>query len=303
MNGDMLAESMLRAWREFGHDMILLENGTGCNAEACGAHVTYRDDGAPVADEPILARLDEVDQLEVPDPETTFPMSEVLKATRILAKEIGDKAWIVARADQGPFDLASQLFGMENLMMAIATGEADGVNRLLDYARTVVTRYAFALLDAGGRSTSIGEPVSGPSLIAPADYRRYAMPQQRRMAEDLKARGGILANHICGDTVPIFEDYLSTGAQILEIDHVTDRRRAKDLARHNACLLGSLDTNVITLGTPADVENAVREAIDILAPDSGFILGPGCALGPETPPDNIHALIEAAHKFGVYAPA
>jgi MtaA/CmuA family methyltransferase len=255
---------------------------------------------APVADEPIIATLDEVGRLKVPDPETTFPMSEILKATRILAKEIGDRAWIVARADQGPFDLASQLFGMENLMLAIAMGEADGVNRLLDYTRTVATRYAFALLGAGGRSTSIGEPVSGPGLISPADYRRYAMPQQRRMADDLKAGGGILANHICGDTIPIFDDYLATGAQILEIDHVTDPRRAKDLARGKACLLGTLDTNVITLGTPGEVRDAVRAAIEILAPDSGFILGPGCALGPETPPDHLHALVEAAHEYGTY---
>ena len=300
-NGDMLAEAMMQAWREFGHDMILVENGTGCNAEACGARVTYRDDAAPVADEPILASLDEVDRLEVPDPETTFPMCEVLKAIRIMAREIGARAWIVARADQGPFDLASQLYGIENLMMAIAMGETDGVNRLLDYARRVATRYAFALLDAGGRSTSIGEPVSGPGLIAPADYRRYAMPQQLRMVDDLKARGGILANHICGNTIPIFEDYVATGAAILEIDHLTDKRRAKDLARHRTCLLGTLDTSVITLGTPGEVEDAVREALEILAPDSGFILGPGCALGPETPPDNIRALVEAAHRYGSYA--
>jgi MtaA/CmuA family methyltransferase len=299
-NGDMLAEAMLQAWREFGHDMILLENGTGCNAEACGVHVTYRDDAAPVAGEPILASLDEVDQLDVPDPETAFPMSEVLKATRILGREIGDKAWIVARADQGPFDLAAQLFGMENLLMAIAMGETEGVDRLLDYTRRVATRYAFALLDAGGRSTSIGEPISGPGLIAPAAYRRFAMPQQRRMAADLKARGGILANHICGDTIPIFDDYISTGAQILEIDHVTDKRYAKNVARQRACLLGTLNTSVITLGTTGEVEDAVREAIEILAPDGGFILGPGCALGPETPPQNIHALVEAVHEYGTY---
>ena len=35
-DGELLAEAMLLAWREFGHDMILLENGTACNAEACG---------------------------------------------------------------------------------------------------------------------------------------------------------------------------------------------------------------------------------------------------------------------------
>ena len=299
-DGELLAQAMLDSWREFGHDMILLENGTGCNAEACGATVTYRDDAAPVADEPIITSLDEVDGLIVRDPETTFPQSEILKATRILSREIGDKAWIVARADQGPFDLAAQLFGMENLMMAIAMGEADGVDALLTYCRKVTTRYALALLDAGGHSTSIGEPVSGPGLISPRDYRRYAMPQQRQLADDVKAHGGIVANHICGDTIPIFDDYLATGAQILEIDHVTSLRIAKDRARGKACLLGTLDTNVITLGTPGQIEDAVREAIEIAAPDSGFIIGPGCALGPETPPENIHALIEAAHEFGRY---
>lgn len=35
-NGDLLAEAMLKAWREIGHNMILLENGTACNAQACG---------------------------------------------------------------------------------------------------------------------------------------------------------------------------------------------------------------------------------------------------------------------------
>ena len=33
-NGELLAEAMLQAWRTFGHDMILLENGTACKAQA-----------------------------------------------------------------------------------------------------------------------------------------------------------------------------------------------------------------------------------------------------------------------------
>jgi uroporphyrinogen-III decarboxylase len=48
------------------------------------------------------------------------------------------------------------------------------------------------------------------------------------------------------------------------------------------------------------VEDACREAIDLLAPDYGFILGPGCALGTPTPADNIHALVESAKKYGFY---
>jgi len=54
----------------------------------------------------------------------------------------------------------------------ITIGEkVDLVHRLLDYAREVSTRYVFALIESGARSTSIGEPVAGPDVMSPRHYR------------------------------------------------------------------------------------------------------------------------------------
>ncbi len=298
-DGALLAEAMLKAWREFGHDMILLENGTACNAQACGVEVIYRDDSAPATAKPLLAGLEEVARLAVPDPYKTFPMCEILKATRILSKEIGDRVWICARADQGPMDLAAQLRGINDLLMDIALGEqTELIHALLDYARRVATRYAYALIECGGRSTSIGEPVAGPDVISPAHYRHYPWVHEKRMVEELRTSGIILHNHICGNTGPITEDFIATGAQVLEVDHKTEPRKIKDAARHRTCLLGNIDTGLMAFGTPAQVEDACRDLIEIWKPDSGFILGPGCALGAQTPAANIHALVEAAKKYG-----
>jgi uroporphyrinogen decarboxylase len=300
-NGELLAKAMLKAWREFGHDMILLENGTACNAQACGVKVIYRDDAAPAAHIPVITRLEDVDKLEVPDPYTTFPMCEIIKATRILSREIGDQVWICGRADQGPMDLAAQLIGMETLLLEIAMGEKEAlIHRLLDYAREVATRYALALIESGARSTSIGEPIAGPDVMSPRHYRKYAQPQEKRMADDLCAKGIILHNHICGNTIPIINDFIATGAQVLEIDHKTNMQKAKDAGRGKTCFLGPIDTGLVASGTPGEVENACRDAIAIMEPGSGFILGPGCALGPEVPADNIHALVESAKKYGRY---
>lgn len=300
-NGDLLAEAMIKAWREFGHDMILLENGTACNAQACGVKVIYRDDSAPAAHIPVITSLEEVDRLHVPDPYTAFPMCEIIKATKILRREIGDKVWICGRADQGPMDLASQLIGMETLMVEIATGEKEAlVHRLLDYARQVATRYAFALMESGAHSTSIGEPVAGPDVMSPRHYRKYAFPQEKKMVDELKARGIILHNHICGNTIPIINDFIGTGAAVLEIDHKTDMHKAKAAGRHKTTFLGPINTSLLASGAPAEVEDACREALEIMAPDYGFILGPGCAMGPETPAENIHTLVESAKKYGRY---
>ncbi len=300
-DGELLAEAMIADWREFGQDMVLLENGTGCNAEACGVEVHYRDDTAPVAGEPVLGSLSQVSELQVPDPYVTFPMSEILKATRILARELGDKAWICARADQGPMDLAAQLRGMNEFMADLGTGEEEQlVHALLDYARRVATRYAYALIECGGRSTSIGEPMAGPAMISPRHYRRYPWAHERRMVEELKDHGIILHLHICGNTDRITEDFIATGAPVLEIDHKTDAAQAKVAALGRTCLLGNIDTNLLVFGTPEEVDAACQALIGTCKQGGGFILGPGCALAPTTPAANIHALVESARRYGSY---
>jgi uroporphyrinogen decarboxylase len=300
-DGDMLAQAMLDAWREFGHDMILLENGTACNAQACGVDVSYRDDAAPAAHKPFLESLGDVGNLEVPDPYTAFPMNQILKATKILSKEIGDKVWICARADQGPMDLSAQLRGLTELMMDIALEEqVELIHALLDYSRRVATRYAYALIECGGHSTSIGEPIAGPDLLSPKHYIKYPWKHEQRMVSELKDKGIILHNHICGNTIPIVDEFIATGAQVLEVDHKTDPAKIKDATRHKTCLLGNIDTGLLANGTPDEVDQACKGLIEVWMPDSGFILGPGCALGTKTPADNIHALVESAKKYGVY---
>jgi MtaA/CmuA family methyltransferase len=300
-DGELLAQAMLEAWREFGHDMILLENGTACNAQACGVEVVYREDTAPAAVKPVIASLEEAANLEVPEPYKTFPMSEVLKAASILSKEIGDRAWICARADQGPMGLASQLRGISELMLDIALGEReDLIHALLDYSCRVAARFAYALIECGGRSTSIGDSIAGPDLLSPRHYKEYAWVHENRLLHDMKKKNIIMHLHICGDIIPILGDFIASGAPVLEVDHKTDSQKVKDAARDKTCLLGNINTGLMMNGTPEEVEHACCELIKVWKPGGGFILGPGCALGTDTPADNIHALVESAKKYGQY---
>lgn len=107
-----------------------------------------------------------------------------------------------------------------------------------------------------------------------------------------------LAYHICGNSTPIIEDMVSTGAAIIEIDQKADQQTSKAAATGKATLLGPVDpSEVMAYGTPELVTEKCNETLENLSPGSGFILGPGCALPPSTPDDNIDAMIEAAKKF------
>ena len=302
-DGEMLADAQLKFWRDFQQDMLLVENGVVAEAQACGCAVEYFDDGpARVAGHILADGLEKVDTLEVPDPFSTPPMCEILKAVRILVQEVGERVFIMGRADQGPGALALALRGYERFILDLALNEQpELIHKVLDYCVRVQIRYALALKEAGAHGTATGG--LGVSLLSPKIYRQVEQPYERRFIQAVSRPEFPAALHICGDATPILADMVATGAPILELDYKTDIRAAKEIMQGKSVFLGPVNPELMwEARDPHIVQEAAREAIEVLGPGGGFILGPGCALGYDTPSENIHALIEAAWKFGQYNP-
>jgi uroporphyrinogen decarboxylase len=123
------------------------------------------------------------------------------------------------------------------------------------------------------------------------------------LIEKLNLKNIPLAYHICGNATRIVSDMTATGASVLELDYKCDLPKIKAAAQGKTTILGVIDPNeVLAQGTPDLVIQKTREELEILAPGGGLILGPGCALPPTTPYENVHALIEAGHEYGRYTP-
>ena len=59
-------------------------------------------------------------------------------------------------------------------------------------------------------------------------------------------------------------------------------------------------TEVMLFGTPEQVREACRKAIDDAAAGGGFILSTGDQCGRDTPHENIRAMVETAREYGKY---
>jgi uroporphyrinogen decarboxylase len=70
---------------------------------------------------------------------------------------------------------------------------------------------------------------------------------------------------------------------------------------HKLALMGNLHTtDVMLLGSTAEVERAARKAIDDAAAGGGFILSTGDQCGRDTPDENIFTLVRVCETYGQY---
>ena len=300
LDDSAMAEMQINMWEEFGHDMLLIENGTAALAQALGCGVIYRKEGAPVAHTTAVKQLEDIRNLKMP---ADFWESPLLKAQILtverLVQHFGREVFLIGRGDQGPFSLASQLYGMDRLLEDLMDEEAEeDVHRLLEFCTSACIAYHEKLLQLGVPMTSMGDSTAGPDVISPAMYETFAVPYEKKVIEAVHRKGGLISLHICGNATKIIDQMCNLGADVLEIDQKTDLKTAVRAAKENCALLGQVNPVLLSNGTQQEVKEAAERILQIVGGKSttGFILGPGCALGGDTPKENIQALIDSV-KF------
>ncbi len=99
---------------------------------------------------------------------------------------------------------------------------------------------------------------------------------------------------------------IGTGAACIELDPLTDPAACKRATQGRTSVLGMLHPVHVLRETGAcdDVlRSHSRKCWRHLAPGGGFIVGPGCALPPDTPAANIHAVDRMCpHRWAVTRP-
>lgn len=180
-------------------------------------------------------------------------------------------------------------------MIDLATAEdAEPIHRLIDYCRRACALFAKAQKDAGAHATSIGDAYASPNLISPAMFRRFALAPEIKLVEEVQSYGIPMSIHICGNTSKIISDMGHTGARILEVDWKLDMAEARRLVPDTTVLMGNVNpSDPLVLGTPEQVRAAARKVIEATG-GRGLILSSGCAMGRDTPPENLQALVAAA---------
>ncbi len=139
-------------------------------------------------------------------------------------------------------------------------------------------------------------------MLSPDLWRKYIKPQTKQLITPFKEMGFKTFYHSCGSIVPVIEDFIEMGLDIL--DPIQPKAEGMDINflknkfGDRLSFHGAIDEQeLLPMGKPEEVKRVVIKTIDILGKNGGYIVCSSHALQPDIPVENVLAMFSAAREY------
>jgi uroporphyrinogen decarboxylase len=138
-------------------------------------------------------------------------------------------------------------------------------------------------------------------MLSPELWRKHIKSWSEQLIRSFKDMELKTFYHSCGSIVPVIEDFIGMGLDIL--DPIQPRAAGMDLFELNTRFGGRLtfhggvdEQHLLPRGTPEQVRNEVRRLIEIIitGKQGNYIVCAAHAIQPDTPVENIIAMYDTA---------
>ena len=140
---------------------------------------------------------------------------------------------------------------------------------------------------------------NGP-FIAPDMFKEINFPYVKQRIQSAKLFAPQVIMHNCGDNKSVMDILIETGIdcyQSLQTTAGMEVDKLKKLFGDRLSFWGGVAVEMLIAGTPEDVRNEVRIAMQRGAPGGGFILGPSHSVAHNTSYENFMAMLDEFVKL------
>lgn len=291
-----MAQAILNYHEMFNPDICLVIGDLLYEVEAMGTEVEFPEDSLCKEKSHLLEDKTNLAKLEVPDPKKDGRLPDFLEVCQRVSSVVKDSN--VSGIACGPWQIAILLRGAEQLIRDTFS-DPDFVHELMKFTSQVAERFIMAQREVG-IGPSFSEAACSINLISPSIYRNFVLPYHKAIVNHCKEKKVGLAMHICGYIDPIMEDVVSTGVTAISVDEASSLKKMIEAAKGKAVVIGNVGIGLFLEGTKGQMEEAVKNCIEVAAKDSGYILASGCELPENSPIENVRNFFEAGYKYGRY---
>jgi uroporphyrinogen decarboxylase len=248
--------------------------------------------------------ISDIENYRFPDP---FAPGRFDKAKRDI-DNFGSDYFVIGDVEISIFEMAWHLTGLEKYLISMMC-EEPWLNLLDNRVEEWSTGLALQLVKAGVDAIWLGEDLGSQTstLISPEDWRARFKPRHRRMIERLRKENPelIVIMHSDGAVAPLIDDFIEIGVDVYNPVQPnvagSDPQELKDKYGGRISFFGGLDQQLLLpSGDISKIRSEIKERINILGKDRGYILAPAHILQTDVSPETIEEMIRAAFEFGKY---
>jgi uroporphyrinogen decarboxylase len=287
----LATEVTMQPIERFGFDAAIIFSDILFILEPLGISLKYNP--GPVIS-PLLESPGQSDRFEEFDPaEKLFYVGEAITQTR---KILGDETALLGFCG-APFTLLSYLCGTvgrsgyHNAVRFLSSYPDEG-EKVLGLLARVSVKYLKMQLKSGADAVQVFDTWAGE--LSGSDFDRWALPYLKIIMDDLHDNGYLTSIYIrhSGHLLDRLKD-LKTN--IISLDWKTSFNDASRILEPKT-LQGNLNPASM-LGPTEQVINKAEEILNDMKNYPGFIFNLGHGILPDTPIENVQALVQTVRKF------
>ncbi|RLB04327.1 MAG: uroporphyrinogen decarboxylase [Deltaproteobacteria bacterium] len=261
--------------------------------EPMGINLEFTKGEGPRIHNPPRSRP-EVQRLRAINAEEELPF--VMEAIRMVCQELKGKIPLIGFSG-APFTLASYIIeggGSRDFVRTKALMYKDPScwHLLMEKLSEVIISYLNAQIRSGVQAVQLFDSWAG--ILSPNDYEEFVLPHNQRVFRELSA--GVPTIHFATGTSGLLELMKEAGGDIIGIDWRIDLGEAWKRLGYEVGIQGNLDPAVL-LSSPKRIQRYVKEILDAAKGRPGHIFNLGHGVLPQTPEENVIAMVEAVHRL------
>ena len=289
---ELATEVTVYAAERLGVDAAIIFADILLIVEPMGIELEFAKGEGPQLHNPVRTSAD-VDRLR--EVESVDSLGFVMEAIRQTRRALKADLPLIGFAG-APFTLASYIIEGGSSKNYIHTKrlmytDAGAWHEMMSRIARSLARYLNAQIAAGAQAVQLFDSWVG--CLSLHDYREYVLPHTRNVIENITHGTPVL--HFGTGTAAMLEAMKEAGGDVIGLDWRVDLsdawQRLGDVA-----VMGNLDP--ITLFTnPNYLRGEAKRILDEAANRPGHIFNLGHGILPETPVDNVIALVDAVHEL------
>jgi uroporphyrinogen decarboxylase len=206
----------------------------------------------------------------------------------------------------GAFETPWYLRGFETFLMDLCD-RPEIAAAICGHVEEYYRKRAFRVLDAApgmidiiGSGGDIGSERG--MILNPRLWREKIKPFTGGLITTFKKMGLKTFYHSCGSIVPVIDDLIELGLDILDPLQVTaagmDPESIAAKFADRLSFNGAIDeVKLLPHSTPEEIYRETTRIIDVLGRNGGYIVSPSHQVQGDTPPENIVAVFDAARNY------